>query len=63
MPLVNADQNGVVPLVRPLFVFPSAVSGSAQLDWNRCYVPLTSDRKIEWRVSLGTMGVSADSAP
>ena len=41
--LVRQDSSVLVP----------AVTGLSQLVWNRCYVPLTSDPKITWRVLWG----------
>jgi hypothetical protein len=52
----GSDRKGLMPLVRLVFRFPTAVSGPTQLDWNRCCVLLTSDSKIEWRVLWGLWG-------
>ena len=39
----------------------NAVSGPAQLDWSRCFVPLTRGLKIPWGILCGSLQVSGDS--
>ena len=52
----GANWKGLVPLVRPVFCFPNAVSCPARLDWNRFCIPFTSDPKIARRVLYGPWG-------
>jgi hypothetical protein len=39
-----------------VFCFPPAGTDLSCLIWNRCYIPLTSDPKITWRVLWGHCG-------
>jgi hypothetical protein len=61
--LEPTNQKGLVPLVRPVFCFPTVVSGPKRLDWNRCCVPLTSDPKIVWIVLWGPWGCPSIPCP
>jgi hypothetical protein len=50
----SSDQKEPKPLIsQGSRVLAPAVTGLAQVVWNRCCVSLTSDPKIEWRVLWG----------
>jgi hypothetical protein len=44
-------------------VLAPAVTGLSSLDWNQCYVPLTSDPKFMWRVLWGPWDCWQSSHP